>query len=338
MINQFYRLKKPGQFDIDFISEDLSDNQVIVRPTYLSICNSDLKYFYGKKDEKVLKERLPLCLIHEAVGEVVFDPKGKLKKGTQVVMIPLIEVVKKSSIKANYVPENRFSSSTAEGFTRSNVLINRERLMPIEKIDGKIAVFSEIMTIGINAIRTLIKYKKDFSNIAIWGDGNIGYTVAVLIKYYFPNCRLTVIGKSGTKLPYYPFADATYTTDELPKNIKFDCAFECVGGIQSVNSLAAILEHISPQGFISLIGLAEEKIAIDTRKILEKGIIVIGNNRADRSDFEEAKKILQTDKIVRSRIKILCSDIITVKSEKELTEAFDVDVNNEFKTIIKWEV
>lgn len=338
MINQFYRLKSPRTFDIDFVSEELEENQVIVRPTFLSICNSDLKYFYGKKEEKVLKERLPLCLIHEAIGSVVYDPMGKLKKGTQVVLIPLIEKGKKSCIKANYLPQNRFSSSTAEGFTRDYVFIDRERLVPFEHIDEKVAVFSEIMTIGINAIQTLRKYKDSFSDIAIWGDGNIGYAIAVLIKYYFPDCRLTVIGKSGTKLPFFTFADQTYTTEELPKNMKFDCAFECVGGTQSVNSIEGILEHIEPQGFISLIGLAEEKIPINTRKILEKGIVIIGNNRADRNDFLEAKKILETDEIVCSRIKILCSDVVSVTNEKELSEAFDIDINNEFKTIIKWEV
>ncbi len=33
-------------------------------------------------------EKLPMSLIHEGVGEVVFDSKGVFNKGTKVVMVP----------------------------------------------------------------------------------------------------------------------------------------------------------------------------------------------------------------------------------------------------------
>jgi ribitol-5-phosphate 2-dehydrogenase len=32
--------------------------------------------------------KLPMSLVHEAVGEVVFDSKGVFEKGTKVVMVP----------------------------------------------------------------------------------------------------------------------------------------------------------------------------------------------------------------------------------------------------------
>ncbi len=46
------------------------------------------KVFTGRRDENVLRKKFPMSLVHEAVGEVVFDSKGVFEKGTKVVMVP----------------------------------------------------------------------------------------------------------------------------------------------------------------------------------------------------------------------------------------------------------
>ena len=81
MLNTIYRLVKPRKFEIEFENIELSDETVIVRPTYLSICNADQRYYQGLRAPEVLDKKLPMALIHEAVGEVVYDSKNEFNPG-----------------------------------------------------------------------------------------------------------------------------------------------------------------------------------------------------------------------------------------------------------------
>ena len=56
MINTVYRLCAPRRFEIAFSDLDVTQG-VIVRPTHLSICNADQRYYQGTRDIKVLKEK-----------------------------------------------------------------------------------------------------------------------------------------------------------------------------------------------------------------------------------------------------------------------------------------
>ena len=71
MINTVYQLVAPRRFEIKYSDIDLNNNKVIVRPTYLSICNADQRYYQGLRDAEILRKKLPMALIHEAIGEVV---------------------------------------------------------------------------------------------------------------------------------------------------------------------------------------------------------------------------------------------------------------------------
>ena len=73
MLNTIYRLTQPRKFEIAFSDIDIFSGDIIVRPTYLSICNADQRYYQGTRDAKVLAQKLPMALIHEGVGEVVFS-------------------------------------------------------------------------------------------------------------------------------------------------------------------------------------------------------------------------------------------------------------------------
>lgn len=88
MINTVYRLVAPRRFEIAFEDIDLFGDNAIVRPTNLSICNADMRYYLGTRDAKVLAEKLPMALIHEGVGVVMRDPSGKFAPGDRVVMVP----------------------------------------------------------------------------------------------------------------------------------------------------------------------------------------------------------------------------------------------------------
>src|SRR5690625_4775666 len=88
MINQVYRLVSPRQFEVTYKDKSIISNKVVVRPTHLSICAADQRYYTGSRGKEAMREKLPMSLIHEGVGVVVFDPTNTFEIGTKVVMVP----------------------------------------------------------------------------------------------------------------------------------------------------------------------------------------------------------------------------------------------------------
>ena len=54
----------------------------------------------GKKH--VLRQKLPMALIHEGIGVVLRDPSGEFEPGEEVVMIPNTPVEEDEFIAENY--------------------------------------------------------------------------------------------------------------------------------------------------------------------------------------------------------------------------------------------
>ena len=88
MLNAVYRLVAPRRFEVEFGEVPLFGQEVIVRPTHLSICHADQRYYQGSRPAEVLKQKLPMALIHEGIGKVVHDPTGQFSYGQTVIMIP----------------------------------------------------------------------------------------------------------------------------------------------------------------------------------------------------------------------------------------------------------
>ena len=163
MLNHSYRLFSPKQVRIDIVEENLKDNEIIVRPTCLSICAADKRYFFGLRKPEVLKKKLPMALIHEAVGEVIYDPKGVLKKGSRVVMIPNTPYEKSDVIKENYLRSSKFKSSGIDGFMQSFVCISRDRVIEYKKIPDRVAVLLELLSVSMNALEHFYNYSHHYN-------------------------------------------------------------------------------------------------------------------------------------------------------------------------------
>ena len=61
-----------------------------------------------------------------------------------------------------------------------------------------------------------------------------------------------------------------------------DLAFEAVGGKSSEDAIDQILEVIKPCGSLCLLGVTDYPVRLNTRKILEKGLILRGSSRSLR--------------------------------------------------------
>ena len=127
MINQIYQLVAPKVFSVKY--EDLSfGERVIVRPEYMAVCHADQRYYLGQRDAQTLHKKLPMALIHECFGRVVYDPTGTFTPGQAVVMIPNIPKAETGPIFENYAAGSYFLSSGHDGFMRELVAMNPDRV------------------------------------------------------------------------------------------------------------------------------------------------------------------------------------------------------------------
>ncbi|MCI8291277.1 MAG: alcohol dehydrogenase catalytic domain-containing protein [Clostridia bacterium] len=337
MINEIVKLIDPNKFELFFKEEELkNEDYIIVKPTYMSICAADQRYYQGKRSREILNKKLPLTLIHECVGKVVYDSKDEFKQNERVVLIPNTPTIEDEIIKENYRKGSYFRSSNMDGFMQNVVCIRRDRCISIEGIKENTASLLELMSVSVNAIENFKANSiKKYDRIGVWGPGSVGYITYILLKECFPEAKIAIIGTSQEKLNYYPFADEKYLVTEIDDNFKVDHAFECVGGVGSEIAVNQIIDHINPQGSISLLGVSEEPIRINTRMVLEKGLTLLGDSRSGYEDFDLAVKMLRNPKIQEYVEKII-SEEVEINSINDIYKAFDSDITNGFKTVMKW--
>lgn len=341
MLSTIYRLVRPRKFEIEFENIELNDETVIVRPTYLSICNADQRYYQGLRAPEVLDKKLPMALIHEAVGEVVYDSKGEFEAGQKVVMVPNTPFEKDEVIAENYLRSSKFRASGFDGFMQDNVAMRRDRLVLLpETIDMRVAAFIEIISVAYHTVKRFMKFgheRKD--TVAIWGDGNLAYIVSLLLRHFIPDSKLYIMGVNEDKLSGFSFVDKTFHVNSIPDDLTFDHAFECVGGQGCEMADNQIIDYIRPEGTIALMGVSENRVPINTRMVLEKGLRIFGSSRSGKQDFMDTVKFLnEFPKNVKLLANIVDS-VIDVRSVEDMNKAFENDMKKAGgKTIMVWNV
>lgn len=341
MINTVFRLVSPRRFEIAFEDIDMFSGNVIVRPTNLSICNADMRYYLGTRDAKVLAEKLPMALIHEGIGEVVFDPTGSFKAGDLVVMVPNMPTEQDDYIGENYLRSSKFCGSSMDGFLQEYVEISPERLVKLpENIDRNVAAFTEIVSVSVHAISRFDKIAhKRRDVIGVWGDGNLGYITSLFLKYTFPESKIVVFGTMREKLADFTFVDETHLVHEVPEGFTMDHAFECVGGNGSPIAIEQIIGLIKPEGTISILGVSEYPVSVNTRMILEKGLRVFGSSRSGAADFAKTVEMYKAHPEIIDYLGNLVFSVNTVRTTADLKAAFEKDTKKAFgKVIMKWEL
>ena len=337
MINTVYRLISPRRFEIAFT--DIGVDGVIVRPTHLSICNADQRYYQGTRDPKVLKEKLPMALIHEGIGQVIHDPEGRFKSGERVVIVPNIPCEDDEYIAENYLRSSRFCGSSADGLMQEYYAASPDRLIPLpEGIDLDVAAFTELVSVSVHSISRFdnIAHKRR-GRVGVWGDGNLAFITSLLLKKTMPESKIFVFGVNRDKLSDFSFADGTFLTTEIPADMKLDHAFECVGGNGSPVAVEQIIGLIRPEGTISLMGVSEYPVPINTRMVLEKGLRLYGTSRSGRADFARTVELYRRYPEIPLYLRRLVGATVEVNSFSEIKKAFELDARKAFgKTILHW--
>jgi len=339
MINRLFRLVSSRRIEIVEREIELQGSQLLIRPEYLSICAADQRYYWGKRKKEILNQKLPMALIHEGIGTVLYDPTGKVKSGTKVVMIPNVpDEAAAPEVKENYGLHSSFCSSNKDGFMQDFVQLPKERVIVLPSED-KVYVLSELLSVAYNAVNSMQDMKDGKGKkIGIWGDGNVGYVTALALRYLYPEAEVYVFGKHRKKLQYFSFVTETYLIDEIPEKLLLHQSYECVGGDGNKDAIEQIIAHMYPQGEIALMGVNEDPVPINTRVILEKGLRLVGNSRSSKEDFEQAIALIMENANARAYLTNMISKVVTVRTEEDIYEAFEEDSMNDFKTIMEWRV
>ncbi|OOB79510.1 MAG: ribitol-5-phosphate dehydrogenase [Epulopiscium sp. Nuni2H_MBin001] len=340
MINKRYRLIGKGNIKETFIEENVSTENILVRPTYLSICASDQRYYNFDRPPDVLQKKLPMALIHEAMGTVVYDPLQHVAVGQNVILVPLLQNVDDKIVAENYKTENFFRSSGYDGFLQDIVSQPRDRAVIIPNgLANETLAFTELMSVAVHSIkRFLAKSHSNRGILGIWGDGNLGFILTLLLKKMCPDSRVVVFGLTREKLNLFTFADDICLVSEVG-NIRVDHAFECVGGNGSKYALNQIIDIINPEGCISLLGVSEDPPSVNTRLILEKGLLLVGNSRSSLSDYFTVLDLLRCNHDIIGYLQCLVSSVCRIRCVADIHFAFASDLTKEFgKTILKWEI
>ena len=118
-----------------------------------------------------------------------------------------------------------------------------------------------------------------------------------------------------------------------------DHAFECCGGEGSTSAIAQIIAKIKPEGTVSMLGVSENPVPIETRMVLEKGLRLFGTSRSTAEDFAKALELYQNKPRLLGYLSSLVNNVVGVREISQISKAFNVDINKTGgKTVMEWGV
>ena len=287
----------------------------------------------------MLREKLPMALIHEAIGQVVYDATGSFTPGDRVVMVPNIPIESDEYIAENYLRSSKFCGSSVDGFMQEYYSITPERLVKLPYgIDLDVAAFTELVSVSVHAISRFKKIAHERRDIiGVWGDGNLAYITSLLLRYMQPKSKIYVFGINREKLSDFSFADGTFLTTEIPAEMQIDHAFECVGGNGSPIAIEQIIGLIRPEGTISILGVSEYPVAINTRMMLEKGLRMFGTSRSGQDDFRTTVSLYHKHPEIPLYLSRLVGNTVEINRFADIKTAFETDIKKAYgKTILHW--
>ena len=250
-------------------------------------------------------------------------------------MIPNTPTQVDNIIAENYLRTSKFRASGFDGFMQQYVFMKRDRIIKYGNINHDVASFLELMSVSAHSIdRFDKKAHKRRNKIGVWGDGNVGFITALMLRKKFPDSEIIVFGKNEEKLSFFSFVDETIQIDSIPDDLRIDHAFEAVGGKGSEFAIEQIIDYINPEGTIALLGVSENPVPINTRMVLEKGLTLIGSSRSGRDDFQAAVDFLETHEDAQNQLQKLISAVIDVRGIEDIVKGFEYDLTTPFKTVL----
>lgn len=333
-----YRLENPYNFKSIKVQRQFEENDVVIEPSLASICHADLRYFTGNRNPEALKKKLPMALLHEGIGKVVESGTTGLQIGQRVAIVPNIpgyllnHVEKELCCKScqhkaseNYCESGVFLGSGFDGIGQSRIVLPSQCVIPIpDDIPDEIVVLAELCSVSYEATLNIAKYITKKSQVAVFGDGPVGYLTASLLHHLYKlNAdQLTVFGADESKLANFTFAKRRMVQSvDFKNNIHLDIVLECTGGPFSELAINQAIDSLNPRGKIVLMGVTEHNVSINTRDVLEKGITIYGSSRSTYYDFQAIIQAMKDSEYQNTLRKLLPRTVYEIRNENDLYRA-----------------
>ncbi len=326
----------PEKFRVE--SYDIEPKGIIVKPTYLSICNADIRYYMGDRPMEVLKRKLPLVLIHEAVGEVISSDDSDYAPGDNVVVVPILRDVSPLETEYNYdYPGSKFMSSSKDGCMQSLIQLSRENVVKYSGIQPEYATTVEVASIAMQALKRLDRfYNRKMKKVAIWGTGSVAFWTALLMKVTMPDTHITIIGRSPKKLEAFTFVEETVILENLVPEEEYDLVVEAVGGYGTEEVLSKSISMVKPVGCILMLGVSELAINVNTRGWMEKGVVILTSHRSTYEDFVDVVNLVEKSEFIQKNIQKSVSRIKDINCLDDIHDAISMARVYQFKTVMRW--
>ncbi|WP_245640239.1 alcohol dehydrogenase catalytic domain-containing protein [Paenibacillus dakarensis] len=327
-----FRLLQPHVVEEQLIERVIPEGFVVVQPTMASICHADLRYYGGLRKQEVLARKLPMALLHEGIGVIVRGNEETLQEGQRVIIVPYLPghalramppeqccPACRGDIEDNYCSDASFLGSNMDGIAQHRLVLPERYAIPIPAgIPDEVAVLAELCSVSYRALKK-VSHRLSDSNVAVFGDGPVGYLTAAMLHHAFQvdRERLTVFGADQGKLEQFSFAKT-----EMVQNYDFtaghtnEIVVECTGGNFSESAINQGIDILKPGGCLIAMGVSEERVPINTRDMLEKGITIYGSSRSSDSDFRAVLEVM-AEPDCQLTLRRLLPDSYTVVSQAE---------------------
>jgi len=334
-----YRLIRPHQVVETEVEYELRDWEVVVEPTLGSICHADLRYYTGNRRPDALRKKLPMALIHEGIGTVVRSGRRELPAGRRVVIVPNIPGYVYRGIDPehccpicrdgkgdNYCEHGRFLGSGVDGIAQHRLVIPAACVIPIpEEIPDDLAVLAELFSVSYQALSHLGD-RLNTVKMAVFGDGPVGYLTAAAAYHIFGvgTDHLHVFGAIPEKLRQFEFAHRHLVQEfDFSSGGDYDVAVECTGGPFSESAINQAIDILKPGSQLILMGVSEERVPVNTRDILEKGITVKGSSRSSARDFHPVLRAMCDPHCQATLRKLLPDRWTAIRSAADFARAME---------------
>lgn len=299
--SRVYRLISPHKMEEVTVERVIPEGFVAIEPTMASICHADLRYYTGMRRPEALAKKLPMALLHEGIGTIVESNDESRQSGQKVVIVPNIpgrllnpgeesgELASfRSGWEDNYSSHGAFLGSGKDGIAQNRLVIPAECALPIpDGVPDEIAVLSELCSVSTQAL-SRVEDELKTATVAVFGDGPVGYLTAAMVHHLhgLNAGRLRVFGADEAKLNQVEFASRAMVQGyDFANAEKVDIAIECTGGRFSESAANQAIELLKPGGILILMGVTEERVPINTRDVLEKGLTLFGSSRSSIEDY-----------------------------------------------------
>lgn len=303
----------------------ISEEQVVVKVSYVGVCGSDLaRYFEGKV------HNYPIVLGHEFSGvvDVVGDKVKTVKKGDRVAIAPLIPCGACENCergKPALCEHYSFVGSRQQGAMAEYVAVDEKNVLVLpDEVSNEEAALIEPLTVAIHGIERI--HFNAGAEVVVFGAGTIGIMTLLALKARGAG-NVTVIDINDTKLKMANKLGADYTINSqqtdlveyFSKHPKPVVVIETAGVPQTQVQSVEIVERL---GKVVYIGTATKDVTFSPKvfeKILRGEIEITGSWMSYSAPFPgfEWKAALQYIRNGVINVKPLINEIFKLE-DKEL--------------------